>query len=582
MYESFFGLTHEPFSIAPDPRFLYMSAKHREALAHLGYGLRRGTGFVLLTGEIGAGKTTVLRSFIEQLPSNFDVANVVNPRLGVSALLTRVCEDLRIELPAAGAPNDLIDEIHGHLLLSHATGRRTLIVVDEAQALSADVLEQLRLLTNLDTSERKLQVLLIGQPELRKMLEQPAFEPLAQRVVARYHLPALAEAETTRYIAHRLSVAGMTGDMPFDPLALARIHQLCRGVPRRINVLCDRAMLTAQTVGQHRIDQRIVDHAAAEVFGRRSPTTSFVPTPPRPAAARWPRWFAMASVIGIAAVAGTVLSPVLGPKLASAIAALKGPSQVPTRAAPPAAAPGPMPAAAPASALASVPPTPVAPAPAPTVTTTATGAAPMPVAHAPDSDLGAVFSMATSDEAQAWRALASLWGVSLGAGEPCAAAALQGLHCYRSRAGLAPIRQLGRPGIVTVSDERGRVAHVLLTGLSDQSATLRLGNAEHKVPLVLLARAWRGEFATLWRAPPGYREGEVVTDVGSLAPWLRQRLAAADDTTTPPAGDDTLYARVFAFQLAQGLQPDGLAGPLTLMQLNRASGIDEPRLKTAR
>ena len=577
MYESFFGLTHEPFSIAPDPRFLYMSAKHREALAHLAYGLRRGAGFVLLTGEIGAGKTTVLRSFIEQLPSNFDVANVVNPRLGVSALLTRVCEDLRIELPAAGAPTDLIDEIHGHLLLAHATGRRTLIVVDEAQALSADVLEQLRLLTNLDTSERKLQVLLIGQPELRTMLELPAFEPLAQRVVARYHLPALAEAETTRYIAHRLSVAGMTGDMPFDPLALARIHQLCKGVPRRINVLCDRAMLTAHGAQQHRIDQRIIDHAAAEVFGRRSPTTHFVPTPPPQAARPRPRWLALAGMVGIGAVAATMLWPTLGARVTAAFAALTStalaPVPRPSATPAPRTAPAALPAAEPASASAASIAT-----PAPTTVSTAAAALDVP---APDSDLEAVFSMGSADPVPVWRALAELWGVSLAPGEPCAAAAQQGLQCYRSQAGLAPIRQLGRPGIVTVRDQRGRVAHLLITGVADNSATLRFGNAEHKVPLALLARVWRGEFWTLWRTPPGYREGEVVTDATPLAPWLRERLIVANGAA-PAAGDDTLQERVFAFQLAQGLQPDGLAGPLTLMQLNRASGVDEPRLRTGR
>jgi general secretion pathway protein A len=226
MYESFFGLKREPFSIAPDPRFLYMSPKHREALEHLSHGLRLGGGFVLLTGEIGAGKTTVWRCFLEQLPQNFDVAYVVNPKLDVHALLTRVCEDLQI-MPEEGEPMlDPIDAIHGHLLLARAQGRRTLIVVDEAQALAPEVMEQLRLLTNLDTSDRKLvQVLLIGQPELRTMLEWPALEPLAQRVVARFHLGTLSEDETRQYVAHRMSVAGLAGRAPFEFAALRLIHK---------------------------------------------------------------------------------------------------------------------------------------------------------------------------------------------------------------------------------------------------------------------------------------------------------------------------------------------------------------------
>ena len=171
---------------------------------------------MLLTGEIGAGKTTVWRRFLEDLPSNVDVASVVNPKLDAQALIARICEDLHLESAPDEAPIDLIDALHSHLLLAHAMGRRTLIVIDEAQALSSEVLEQLRLLTNLDSSGRKLQVMLIGQPELRQMLEMPQLEPLAQRVVARYHLPALSESETAGYIAHRLAVAGLRGPSPFD------------------------------------------------------------------------------------------------------------------------------------------------------------------------------------------------------------------------------------------------------------------------------------------------------------------------------------------------------------------------------
>src|ERR1700741_2098639 len=191
MYLSFFGLQQEPFSIAPDPRFLYLSDKHRDALALLSYGLSRGASFVLLTGEIGAGKTTVWRRFLEELPSNFDVANVVNPKLDTQALIARIVEDLHLEAPPAQAPIDMIDALQGHLLLAHAMGRRTLIVIDEAQALSTEVLEQLRLLPHLDGSAPKPKVMLMAPPELRQMLQQPQLEPVAQRVVARYHLKSL-------------------------------------------------------------------------------------------------------------------------------------------------------------------------------------------------------------------------------------------------------------------------------------------------------------------------------------------------------------------------------------------------------
>jgi general secretion pathway protein A len=268
MYEAFFGLKQEPFSIAPDPRFLFLTDKHRLALALLNHGLSRGAGFVLLTGEIGAGKSTVWRAFLESLPSNFDVANVVNPRLDVNALLSPICDDLHVELPAAGGPTDLIDALHGHLLLAHAQGRRTLIVIDEAQALSPAVLEQLRLLTNLDSTGRLLHVMLIGQPELRAVLEHEQLEPLAQRIVGRFYPRPLSAAETTRYIEHRLKVAGLSGPLPFDAEALALVHRLCRGVPRRINVLSDHALTAACTQGKLQVDAGIVARAAADAFDR--------------------------------------------------------------------------------------------------------------------------------------------------------------------------------------------------------------------------------------------------------------------------------------------------------------------------
>src|SRR6185369_10615224 len=184
--------------------------------------------------------------------------------------IARICEDLHLDTPRDEAPIDMIDALHGHLLLAHAMGRRTLIVIDEAQALSNEVLEQLRLLTNLDSSGRKLQVMLIGQPELRQMLQQPQLEPLAQRVVARYHLPALSESETAGYIAHRLAVAGLKGPMPFDGESLGLIHQLCHGVPRRINVICDRAMSNAQAAGSRRVDRQAVERAADQVYGAKA------------------------------------------------------------------------------------------------------------------------------------------------------------------------------------------------------------------------------------------------------------------------------------------------------------------------
>ena len=273
MYASFFGLKHEPFSIAPDPRYLFMSERHREALAHLLYGVKGGGGgFVLLTGEIGAGKTTVCRCLLEQIPKRCNVAYIFNPKLTALELLKTVCDEFHVpyhhEGPGTPTVKDYLDPLNEFLLKTHAVGLNNVLIIDEAQNLGIGVLEQLRLLTNLETNQRKLlQIVLIGQPELRTMLGQPELEQLAQRVIARYHLGALTEAETVKYLRHRLGVAGLTGANPFTRRAMQRIHLRSRGVPRRINLLADRALLGAYADGVARVDHRIVDKAAAEVFG---------------------------------------------------------------------------------------------------------------------------------------------------------------------------------------------------------------------------------------------------------------------------------------------------------------------------
>uniref|UniRef100_UPI00293D8EE7 ExeA family protein n=1 Tax=Janthinobacterium sp. TaxID=1871054 RepID=UPI00293D8EE7 len=278
MYTPFFQLKQAPFSIAPDPRYLFLSERHREALAHLLYGVGGGGGFVLLTGEIGAGKTTVCRCFIEQIPAHCKLAYIFNPKLSVDELLLSVCEEFGIAAPQGGVKKH-VDAINAYLLASHAQGLNNVLIIDEAQNLSADVLEQLRLLTNLETSERKLlQIILIGQPELRAMLARPELEQLAQRVIARYHLGPLSEEETAGYVRHRLAVAG-TQAAPFAGRVLRRIHRLSHGVPRRINLLCDRALLGAYVENRREVTRAILDQAAAEVFA---------PGGARRGAGRWP------------------------------------------------------------------------------------------------------------------------------------------------------------------------------------------------------------------------------------------------------------------------------------------------------
>ncbi|MEP7100807.1 MAG: AAA family ATPase [Burkholderiales bacterium] len=547
MYAPFFGLKHEPFSIAPDPRYLFMSERHREALAHLLYGVNGGGGFVLLSGEIGAGKTTVCRCFLEQIPRRTNVAYIFNPKLTVLELLQSVCEEFRIPAPAGAhgqtTVKEYLDPLNEFLLKTHAVGQNNVLIIDEAQMLSADVLEQLRLLTNLETNERKLlQIILIGQPELRDLLARPELEQLAQRVIARYHLGALTEDETERYIRHRLSVAGMTVAMPFDAKSIQRIHQLSRGVPRRINLLADRALLGAYAVGKGQVDRVIVDKAAVEVFGKEHTGLIGASSPDR--RQRW----SIAALAG-AAIAAVVLVLYSLPRGSAPAASAASAS-----------------ASAAASASARAASTPQA-VPAPTFLTAA--------------DLQSRFKALPHDERDAWRELAPAWKLALAADEadPCIAAQRSGLQCYRSASTtLAVIRQLDRPGILTLRDADDKPVYAVLTGLGDKVATLRLGATSQAISLVSLATLWRGEFATLWRAPPGYAGKLVDPNAGAIAGWVGTQLAALQGQPAA-AGDAAWRAQVSSFQLSQGLKPDGLAGPTTFMQLNRATGVDEPRLR---
>ena len=576
MYVSFFGLAHAPFSIAPDPRYLFMSERHREALAHLLYGLDAGGGFVVLSGEIGAGKTTVCHCFLEQVPATCHLAYIFNPKLTVIELLQSVCDEFGIAVtPAApGAPTvkDYLDPLNRFLLEAHAKGRQCVLVIDEAQNLSARVLEQLRLLTNLETRERKLlQIILIGQPELRRLLARPELEQLAQRVIARFHLGALSESETARYISHRLAVAGRSGAVPFDRAALQRIHRLTGGVPRRINLLCDRALLGAYVEGRHTVSRRIVDRAATEVFGNdRAPRRR--PSP-------WALALAALAGAGVLAAAGLLAWQVQRGRTT--------PSPPAPASAPSAGRAANVPASAPASGAAVSLPVPAA------VGSAASGAAvPASATHAagpspatrswpafdPATDLG----LLPHDERALWRELAAAWSVEPPVGDPCSAGAKYPLHCFRSGSTtLALIRQFDRPGLVTLSDAQGRPVHARLVGLDAQSARLATGSYQWTLPLEELAGLWRGDFATFWRPPEGYTKplGEGAT--GPAVQALAAGLARQRDEPPPAAGavlDAALRARLAAFQLVQGLKPDGLAGPTTFMLLNRALGVAEPRL----
>ncbi|HSM22790.1 MAG TPA: AAA family ATPase, partial [Rubrivivax sp.] len=492
MYVPYFGLAREPFSIAPDPRFLFMSERHREALAHLLYGVGGGGGFVLLTGEVGAGKTTVCRCFLEQIPPHCAVAYIFNPRLTVAELLQTVCDEFGVTVPPRPPqpPGETgvkaaVDALNAFLLRAHAEGRSAVLIIDEAQSLAPDVLEQLRLLTNLETAERKLlQIILIGQPELREMLAHPDMEQLAQRVIARYHLGPLSREETELYIRHRLGVAGAQSRMPFEPAALAGIHRLTGGVPRRINLLADRALLGAYAQQRAQVDKRTVEQAAREVFAPVADT-----------AGRDRRLPA-----GVALAAAALLGMALGAAL-WALWPQRQPASVPLAAAPAASAGEAVEASA--SGVAST-------APVEALARPVDESAP-PVAgiEAPASDdPAAVLAAAHTEEGIAWRELALRWNVAIGEGDACVAAAQARLMCLpRTAGGLPLVRRLDRPGIVALRAGSGRPVWVLLVGLRVDEVTLQAGAQRFRLTLPALAAVWRGEFATFWRAPAGWREG---------------------------------------------------------------------------
>jgi general secretion pathway protein A len=555
MYAAHFGLKREPFSIAPDPRYLFMSERHREALAHLLYGIGSGGGFVLLTGEIGAGKTTVCRCFMEQIPENCKLGYIFNPKLSVEELLLSICDEFGIELPPQGAGavsvKGYVDAINAYLLASHAQAKNNVLIIDEAQNLSAEVLEQLRLLTNLETSERKLlQIILIGQPELRTMLARPELEQLAQRVIARYHLGSLTEAETGAYIEHRLAVAGASAIAPFPRRLMGLVHSLAKGVPRRINLLCDRALLGAYVENQPQVTRVILRRAASEVFSGQEvvPGALLASSSGR----RWP-------LVAAGALGGVIVSAVLWqlaahdakPGIQSAQAASTTPS----------ASSGAV-VAAPKAAAAALAPAASLPA----------AANATPVAAAGEG----------AGKAAALRQLAGMWGLALVDGDPCPTAARLNLRCLQTKGGIDELRQLDRPAVLTLRDDPVVPNYVLLTALDKRNATIMTpGGTPQTISLEALGARFGGEFTTFWRAPRSWRDEVSVGDHGPDVDWLAKRLSQLYELKKPQENqplDAALRSRLTEFQTEQHLKADGVAGPKTFIRLYQLGGVQEPRL----
>jgi general secretion pathway protein A len=541
MYVSFFGLIEKPFSITPDPRYLYLSERHTEALAHLLYGINESGGFIQLTGEVGTGKTTVVRTLLSRLPQHADVAVILNPRVTPVEFLLTICEELGLGLDEANRSSvkEMVDALNRRLLAAHAEGRRVIVIVDEAQNLSAQVLEQVRLLTNLETATQKLlQIILIGQPELREILDRTDLRQLAQRITGRYHLNPLAKAETEQYVRHRLRVAGASGEI-FTSAALDEVHRVSSGVPRVINVVCDRALLGAYTEDTKKVTPALVRRAAGEVYGRR-----FVPS--------WLGW--LAAVAALAGVCVTVFltSSIWRHPVSTLHAAAK-----------------PLPAARLVPAATS--------APAGAVTGAATSAKPSPPKGAPPVSINALLAenAANTGDAAAFRRLLSLWGTAMTDDkDPCGQAQKAGLACLEQRGSWAQVRALNRPAILTLTDDEGQRHRVVLSALDDGYGTLDLGEHDVRVPLDELSRDWFGEFTVVWKPKTPHTRLLSLGMRGDEVRWLRRSLNALHGAASDPALDDVydqeLAIAVQNFQREHRLNVDGVAGLQTQVVLDTA------------
>lgn len=623
MYPNYFGLKEASFSITPDPQYLFLSEQHREALAHLLYGAGDSGGFVLLTGEVGTGKTTVCRAFLEQLPQGVDVALVLNPAMTAVELLHAICDEFRVQVPSAEqSAKALVDRLNQFLLDAHARGRRPVLIIDEAQNLRPKVMEQIRLLTNLETPKQKLlQIFLIGQPELRTTLNSPDLRQLNQRITARFHLKPLNARETAGYVDHRIAVAGV--DRPlFTAAALRRVHRCSGGVPRLINLLCDRSLLGAAVSRRMQVTPAIVNQAAREVHGsqdgiqpRRGWGLAFAASVLIAAAIGvWigssgmlPTWseHLIASVERERQAEGpqlpeeTLPTPAADkePEIAFApeprapaelqhpIPAQEAPIQeAPVRGAEMALLP-PVPAAedsrVPPNASESMLESTLASAPTPAIPRISMArSAPVAVQADADqlpelllSDTGAV------DE------LLRLWGVTTDAvvsGLDCRAVAAFGLDCEFGQGRWSDLRLFDRPVALELTLEDDRSGYAVISDLDEEHATIEQDGLLFKLPIAVLDERWSGEYFMLWRLPP---LGAKVIGRGSgpeVVSWLRERLASlpgAEISAEPARYDDALLAEVKRFQARSGLSVDGVAGPQTLILLNNALAMaDVPRL----
>jgi len=562
MYYDFFGFREPPFSIAPDPRYLYLSERHKEALAHLMYGVQGQGGFIVITGEVGTGKTTVSRCFIENVPDHVDIALILNPRLSARELLSSICDELEILHPPGSSIKDLVGLINDDLLKAHAAGRHKVLMIDEAQNLSAEVLEQLRLLTNLETAEKKLlQIVLLGQPELQDILELPELRQLNQRVTARYHLDALGREEIEAYLRYRLSVAGLRGEI-FTEGAVRALYRASHGVPRLINLISDRALLGAYAEGEHQISAAHIRTAAREVNGNRSRRG------PAGSSGKPQMLMVAASLVIAIIMTAWALDRLPGtdgitPDASAGtgeetLSGVIERVELSEEASPELSA---------ASSLKRLP--------EPLVTEEA-----LP---------GFEYAGNTLSLPAAFTELFSLWGREYQVSDnpiACGYAEEEGLRCLENRGSRRSLEYLNRPAILQLRNDDGSSRYAVLSGLDNNRATIELPDGQRDVSFSSLEPYWFGEFTVLWEVPPHIRQsgGEKGDDDVSEQIWMGSRMMELASRYSSSREEENRVNRMPGeeqirwYQERKGLTVDGIAGAMTIIQMNNDLESDGPRL----
>lgn len=541
MYNEYFGLKETPFSIAPDPRYLYMSEQHREALAHLVYGFNSNGGFVLLTGDVGTGKTTICRCLLEQIPENSTIAFILNPKLTVEELLATICDEFGIKYSKGSSSiKEYVDLINAFLLDTHSRTVKAVLIIDEAQNLSLDLLEQLRLLTNLETNQHKLlHIILLGQPELETRLSEPDLLQLSQRIIARYHLGPLSKKDISAYVNHRLSVAGIHKQL-FSESSINKLYQCSGGVPRLINVICDRALLGTYTQDQETVSKSTLSKAANEVFGDKNVSSK---STPRSAIA----WVLMAIVLiafGLAIASNYFKS---GPDNSMTGMEIK-----------------------PEPAVMEIKPEPAVIAELDNLNWTD-----------PDEMI--------ESEALSFQSLFKLWDVDYIPGnavDACDSAKNYGLKCMKGLRSIHILRNINRPAVLKLFNNEGTNYFVTLVALDDDTATISFGNEERTILIKDIESQLLGNYTLLWRPPADFKDPFQSGYEGPEVIWLRNNMAIINQhpskETESAIYDSGLMQEVKNFQIAEGLMPDGIIGPRTLIHINTAVDISVPTLSGIR